>query len=66
MAQIWKVQGMTCQHCVATVTEEVSELPGVRSVDVVLETGELTVHAEPPLAKDVVREALEEAGYELV
>jgi hypothetical protein len=32
----------------------------------VLETGELTVTAEPPLAKDVVREALEEAGYELV
>jgi copper chaperone len=66
MTQIWKVQGMTCQHCVATVTEEVSELPGVRSVDVVLETGELTVHAEPPLAKDSVREALQEAGYELV
>lgn len=66
MAQIWKVRGMTCQHCVATVTEEISQLPGVRSVDVVLETGELTVHAEPPLAKDVVREALDEAGYELV
>jgi copper ion binding protein len=66
MAQIWKVQGMTCQHCVATVIEEVGELPGVRSVDVVLETGELTVHAEPPLAKEVVRAALEEAGYQLV
>ena len=65
MTQIWKVQGMTCHHCVATVTEEIGQLPGVRSVDVVLETGELTVHAEPPLTSEAVREALEEAGYEL-
>ena len=39
----WQVQGMTCGHCVASVTEELSELPGVESVDVVLETGLVTV-----------------------
>ena len=34
--QTWTVQGMTCEHCVPSVTEEVSDLAGVRTVDVVL------------------------------
>ena len=37
------VSGMTCQHCVASVTEEVTELPGVSGVDVDLATGRLQV-----------------------
>ena len=65
MTQTWTVTGMTCEHCVASVTEEVSELPGVRTVDVALETGTLTVDAEPPLSESAVREAVEEAGYRL-
>jgi copper chaperone len=63
--QTWTVSGMTCGHCVASVTEEVSELPGVRSVDVVLETGVVTVDAETVLTDDAVRAAVEEAGYQL-
>jgi len=66
MTQTWTVSGMTCEHCVASVTEEVAELPGVRQVDVVLESGTLSVVAEPPLSDDAVREAVEEAGYQLV
>lgn len=63
--QTWTVSGMTCGHCVASVTEEVSEIPGVRSVDVVLETGVVTVVAETALTDDAVRAAVEEAGYQL-
>jgi copper chaperone len=66
MTQTWTVSGMTCGHCLASVTEEVSELPGVRSVDVVLETGALTVESDAPLTDDAVRGAVEEAGYQLV
>jgi copper chaperone CopZ len=66
MTQTWTVSGMTCDHCVASVTEEVSELPGVRRVEVVLADGALTVDAEPPLSDDAVREAVAEAGYQLV
>jgi copper chaperone len=65
-SQTWTVQGMTCAHCVASVTEEVSELPGVRRVHVVLDGGRLTVEADAPLADDDVRTAVEEAGYRLV
>ncbi len=65
MTQTWTVAGMTCGHCVDSVTEEVAELPGVRAVDVVLESGALTVVAEPPLSDDAVRRAVEDAGYRL-
>ena len=60
------VQGMTCGHCVSSVTEEVQEVPGVESVDVVLETGSLTVTSSQALDDDAVRVAVEEAGYQLV
>jgi copper chaperone CopZ len=60
------VTGMTCGHCVASVTEEVQEIPGVEQVDVVLETGSLTVTSTEPLDAATVRAAVEEAGYQLV
>jgi copper chaperone len=59
------VQGMTCGHCVSSVTEEVQEIPGVQSVDVVLETGAVTVTSSQPLDDTAVRAAVEEAGYQL-
>ena len=64
-AQTFHVTGMTCGHCVSSVTEEVSELPGVSDVAVELETGRVTVTAERELATDEVRAAVEEAGYSL-
>jgi copper chaperone len=60
------VQGMTCGHCVSSVTEEVQEIPGVERVDVVLETGAVTVTSTQPLDEGAVRAAVEEAGYQLV
>ena len=59
------VQGMTCEHCRASVTEEVSEVPGVASVDVDLATGRVTVTGDGVDAA-AVRAALDEAGYEVV
>jgi len=60
----YQVEGMTCGHCVTSVTEEVQEIPGVEAVDVVLETGTLTVASSHPV-DDAVRAAVEEAGYQL-
>ena len=59
----YTVTGMTCAHCVASVTEEVSEVPGVTHVDVDLDTGRVTVASDAPLDEDAVRAAVEEAGY---
>jgi copper ion binding protein len=61
----YTVTGMTCEHCVASVTEEVSELDGVQAVQVDLPTGAVTVTSTDPLPEDAVRTAVEEAGYQL-
>jgi copper ion binding protein len=63
--QTYTVTGMTCGHCVASVTEEVQEIPGVENVDVVLETGSLTVTSAEPVDDAAVRTAVEDAGYQL-
>ena len=62
-SRTFTVQGMTCGHCVASVTEEVQEIAGVEHVDVVLETGVVTVKSAQPLDDTAVRAAVEEAGY---
>jgi copper chaperone len=61
----YTVTGMTCGHCVASVTEEVQEIAGVENVDVVLETGAVTVTSSQPLDDTALRAAVEEAGYRL-
>ena len=66
----YSVQGMTCGHCASAVSEEVSALAGVRSVEVDLVAGGLStvrVVSEAPLTDDAVAAALDEAGdYTLV
>ncbi|MDI2032209.1 heavy-metal-associated domain-containing protein [Saccharopolyspora sp. TS4A08] len=59
----YHVTGMTCQHCVASVTEEVGAVDGVTDVRVDLPTGAVTVVGSAEEA--AVRAAVEEAGYEL-
>jgi copper ion binding protein len=59
------VTGMTCQHCVMSVTEEVGEIEGVRSVDVQLATGDVTVVSERALPVAEIAAAVEEAGFAL-
>ncbi|MEN9711002.1 MAG: hypothetical protein RL441_994 [Actinomycetota bacterium] len=61
--QTFTVTGMTCGHCVNSVTEEVGEIAGVTAVDVVLETGAVTVTAEGDVDSDAVKAAVAAAGY---
>ncbi|SDR91057.1 heavy-metal-associated domain-containing protein [Microterricola viridarii] len=63
-----QVTGMTCGHCVTSVTAELSALPGVTGVAVALVAGGLstvTVQSEAPLATESVAAAIDEAGYAL-
>ena len=63
------VQGMTCGHCVNSVTEELTELDGVTAVDVDLVSGgtsKVTVTSDAPLDDATVRAAVDEAGYQVV
>ena len=61
----YTVQGMTCQHCVLSVREELSEVAGVDDVDVDLASSRVSVTGGG-FSDDDVRVAVEEAGYELV
>lgn len=61
----YTVVGMSCDHCVNAVTEEVSRIAGVDEVAVDLPTGVVTVTSAAPLTETDVRAAIEEAGYEL-
>ena len=54
---------MTCQHCVASVTEEVSELDGATVVSVDLDSGALVVDGD--VTREQVAAAVDEAGYQL-
>lgn len=60
----YTVLGMTCDHCVMSVTEEVSEIAGVERVEVDLATGRLEITGNG-FTDDDVRAAVDEAGYEL-
>jgi copper chaperone CopZ len=59
------VNGMTCGHCVAAVTEEVSKLDNVTSVEIDLPTGAVTVRSTGPVDPVAFAAAVDEAGYEV-
>lgn len=64
--KIYTVTGMTCGHCVASVTEELSAIEGVSDVSVDLGTGAVRVTSAELLTDETVRAALAEAGdYQL-
>ena len=61
----YSVRGMSCGHCAAAVSEEVERVPGVSAVDVDLPNGRVVVRGEG-FSDDAVRDAVDEAGYEVV
>lgn len=60
----YTVTGMSCASCVRHVTEAVQAIPGVTTVDVVLDSGVLTVTADD-IDDSAVADAVDEAGYAL-
>lgn len=63
--ETFKVTGMTCGHCVSSVTSEVSKLDGVTKVDVDLASGSVTVESDLPIDKVAIASAVDEAGFAL-
>ena len=66
MKQVFEVKGMTCGHCVKSVTTELQKINGVSEVTVDLTSGKVDVTSDQELPKSDVAKAVEEAGYELV
>jgi copper chaperone len=60
----YSVPGVSCAHCQAAITDEVSTLPGVEAVEVDLET-KIVVVTGDPLDEEAIMAAIDEAGYEV-
>lgn len=61
----YRVDGMTCGHCVSAVTAELSKLDDVTAVMVDLDAGEVSITSTAPLDDQAVHAAVDEAGYEM-
>ncbi|PPG34168.1 heavy-metal-associated domain-containing protein [Rathayibacter sp. AY2B9] len=66
--QSFGVAGMTCEHCVLSVTEELAAYPEVSAVDVSLApdgVSTVTVGSSRPLGREEIAAAVADAGYRL-
>ncbi|GAB4046411.1 heavy-metal-associated domain-containing protein [Catellatospora paridis] len=61
----YQITGMTCGHCASAVTRELTALPGVKEVVIDLAAGNAAVVSDAVLPLDEVRNAVDEAGYQL-
>lgn len=61
-----KVKGMSCQHCVMSVTKELNQLEGIQNVQVNLEKGEVRFDNTKSVSTDRIVKAITDAGYEVV
>lgn len=61
-----KVKGMSCQHCVASVTKALSEIAGISDVQVSLEKGEATFKEQSPVDEQIIKDAIARIGFEVV
>ena len=66
MSTTIKVKGMSCQHCVASVTKALSEIEGIADVQVNLEKGEATFTESNPVPDQSIKDAISKIGFEVV
>ncbi|TQS21012.1 heavy-metal-associated domain-containing protein [Microbispora sp. KK1-11] len=65
MTSTYTVTGMTCGHCVSSVSEEVGAVAGVTDVRVDLASGLLTVETDGGVDDAAIVAAVREAGYDV-
>jgi len=66
MAAVLKVKGMSCQHCVMSVTKALSQLEGIQNVKVDLPKGEVSFDNATGVAQSRIQEAITDAGFEVI
>lgn len=58
-----KISGMSCGHCVQAVKQALEKVEGLKDVQVDLEKGEASFEQEKPVDMEVVKKAVQDAGY---
>jgi len=66
MASVLKVKGMSCQHCVMSVTKALSKLEGIQNVKVDLPKGEVSFENTKAVGPDKIEKTIEDAGFQVV
>jgi copper chaperone len=66
MLSVLKVKGMSCQHCVMSVTKALNQLEGAKNVQVDLAKGEVRFDNTKAVALDRIEKVIQDAGYEVV
>jgi copper chaperone len=66
MATTLKVKGMSCQHCVMSVTKALGQLDGVKNVQVDLAKGEVRFDNAKEVTSSQIEKAISDAGYEVI
>ena len=59
------VKGMTCQHCVKSVTEAIEKVGGTKNVKVDLDSGKATFDEDSPVDTAAVKQAVEGIGFDV-
>jgi len=66
MGSVLKVKGMSCQHCVMSVTKALNQLDGIKNVQIDLAKGEVRFDNTKNTAAERIQKAITDAGYEVV
>ncbi|MBM4349811.1 MAG: heavy-metal-associated domain-containing protein [Deltaproteobacteria bacterium] len=66
MGSVLRVKGMSCQHCVMSVTKALNQLDGIKNVQVDLSKGEIRFDNTKPVASEQIEKTITDAGYEVV
>jgi copper chaperone len=66
MASTIKVKGMSCQHCVMSVTKALGQLEGIKNVQVDLAKGEVRFDNSKKIASNRIEKAISDAGYQVI
>jgi copper chaperone len=66
MASTIRVKGMSCQHCVMSVTKALGQLEGIKNVQVDLAKGEVRFDNSKEIASNRIEKVIIDAGYEVV
>jgi formate dehydrogenase gamma subunit len=61
-----KVKGMSCQHCVMSVSKALGQLEGIKDVQVDLAKGEVRFDNPKEIASNRIEKAIQDAGYQVV
>lgn len=63
---VYRVEGMSCEHCKRAVESALLDLPGVVAVSADVNLGVVTVETSGTVTVDMIQSAVSEAGYKFL